>query len=141
MATSNFLGKPDNEWIVDTSATNYITHDVTPLAGIKLQHNIPPMQIPKGKIVPVSALREITLGKKLVLGILDFCFNLLLASKLTRDMSQTFWPNCFVIQDLPSEKLIGAGRELDGLYYLDPVKEGELAWQMHQFVHIYGTNG
>lgn len=46
-----------------------------------------------------------------------------------------------MIQDLPSEKLIGAGRELDGLYYLDPVKEGELAWQMHQFVHIYGTNG
>lgn len=85
------------------------------------------MKIPNDKTIPVNALREITLEKKLllehVLGVPKFCFNLLSISKLACDMNctLTFWPNYFVIQDSTLRKLIGADRERDGLYYLDPV--------------------
>ncbi|KAK3015419.1 hypothetical protein RJ639_007491 [Escallonia herrerae] len=54
MATSNFSGKTENEWIVDTGTTNHITHD-----------------------------------------------------------------------DLHSRRLIGVGRERNGLYYLEPIKGGK----------------
>ncbi|KAK3023555.1 hypothetical protein RJ639_044640 [Escallonia herrerae] len=81
MARSNFLGKTENGWIVDTGATNHITQDVNSLSNVEQQHNIPPVQIPDGKTVPVHALGQITLGKRLildqVLGVPDFCFNLI----------------------------------------------------------------
>ncbi|KAK3043854.1 hypothetical protein RJ639_000553 [Escallonia herrerae] len=81
MATSNFSGKTENEWIVDTGATNHITHDVNSLSNVEQQHNIPPVQIPDGKTVPVHALGQITIGKRLildqVLGVPEFCFNLI----------------------------------------------------------------
>ncbi|KAK3000579.1 hypothetical protein RJ639_021789 [Escallonia herrerae] len=81
MATSNFSGKTENEWIVDTGATNHITHDVNSLSNVEQQHNIPPVQILDGKIVPVHALGQITIGKRLildqVLGVPEFCFNLI----------------------------------------------------------------
>ncbi|KAK2994898.1 hypothetical protein RJ640_001881 [Escallonia rubra] len=131
MATSNFSGKTENGWIVDTGATNHITHDVNSLSNVEQQHNIPPFQIHDGKTVPVHALRQITLGKRLildqVLGVPDFCFNLMSVSKLTRDLNctLTFWQNFFVIQDLHSRRLIGVGRERNGLYYLEPIKGGK----------------
>ncbi|KAK3036241.1 hypothetical protein RJ639_030783 [Escallonia herrerae] len=81
MATSNFSGKTENEWIVDTGATNHITHDVNSLSNVEQQHDIPPVQIPDGKTVPVHALGQITIGKRLildqVLGVPEFCFNLI----------------------------------------------------------------
>ncbi|KAK3038220.1 hypothetical protein RJ639_029660 [Escallonia herrerae] len=81
MATSNFSGKTENGWIVDTGATNHITHDVNSLSIVEQQHNIPHVQIANGKTVPVHALGQITLGKRLildqVLGVPDFCFNLM----------------------------------------------------------------
>ncbi|KAK3008668.1 hypothetical protein RJ639_015049 [Escallonia herrerae] len=48
-------------------------------------------------------------------------------SKLTRDLNctLTFWQNFFVIQDLHSRRLIGVGRERNGLYYLEPIKGGK----------------
>ncbi|KAK2966571.1 hypothetical protein RJ640_009343 [Escallonia rubra] len=131
MATSNFSGKTENGWIVDTGATNHITHDVNSLSNVEQQHNIPPVQIPDGKTIHVHALRQINLGNRLildqVLGVPDFCFNLMSVSKLTRDLNctLTFWQNFFVIQDLHSRRLIGVGRERNGLYYLEPIKGGK----------------
>ncbi|KAK2982173.1 hypothetical protein RJ640_029076 [Escallonia rubra] len=48
-------------------------------------------------------------------------------SKLTPDLNctLTFWQNFFVIQDLHSRRLIGVGRERNGLYYLEPIKGGK----------------
>ncbi|KAJ0028487.1 hypothetical protein Pint_35873 [Pistacia integerrima] len=62
-----------------------------------------------------------------VIGVPDFCFNLLFVSKLTCDLnfSLTFWSKFCVIQDLPSRTLIGVGRERNGLYYLEPMKGGQ----------------
>ncbi|KAK3041222.1 hypothetical protein RJ639_028482 [Escallonia herrerae] len=96
MATSNFSGTTENEWIVDTGATNHITHDVNSLSNVEQQHNIPPVQIPDGKTVPVHALGQITIGKRLILD-----------------------------QDLHSRRLIGVGRERNELYYLEPIKGGK----------------
>ncbi|KAK3001390.1 hypothetical protein RJ639_020839 [Escallonia herrerae] len=91
MATSNFSGKTENGWIVDTGATNHITHDVNSLSNVEQQHNIPPVQIPDGKTVLVHALGQITLGKRLildqVLGVPNFCFNLM----ATIPVQSTVW--------------------------------------------------
>lgn len=82
-------------------------------------------------MVPVQALGHVKLNKQLVLdqvlGIPNFNFNLLSVSKLTKDLNcvLTFWPTFCVIQDLPSRRPIGVGRVRDGLYYLEPIREGK----------------
>ncbi|KAM0021853.1 hypothetical protein Hdeb2414_s0023g00621861 [Helianthus debilis subsp. tardiflorus] len=47
-----------------------------------------------------------------------YTFNLLSVSKLAKDLNcaVTFFPSFFVMQDLRSRRLIGAGRCKDGLY-------------------------
>ncbi|KAK3027781.1 hypothetical protein RJ639_042226 [Escallonia herrerae] len=48
-------------------------------------------------------------------------------SKLARDLNcaLTFWADLCVIQDLPSMRPIGAGRERNGLYYLERMGTGK----------------
>lgn len=54
------------------------------------------------------------------LHLLDFIFNLTSIAKLTRDLicSVNFFPNFCVLEELYSGKVIGIGRELEGLYLL-----------------------
>ncbi|KAJ0009893.1 hypothetical protein Pint_34605 [Pistacia integerrima] len=121
----------EDDWVIDTGATNHITYNIDSLSDAINWPDIPPVQIPNGETTAVHALGLIALGKRLtlerVLGVPDFCFNLLSVSKLTRDLyySLTFWSKFCVIQDLPSRMLIGVGRERNGLYYLEPMKGGQ----------------
>lgn len=137
MAVSNFSGKTKDAWVIDTGATHHITHDIDSLSNVVSCPDMPPVQISNGDTVGVNALGRITLSKRLileqVLGISNFCFNLLSVSKLTRDLncSLTFWSGFFVIQDLHSRKLIGVGREQNGLYYLEPMKGGKALMTKH----------
>ncbi|KAK3034764.1 hypothetical protein RJ639_032277 [Escallonia herrerae] len=132
MASSNFSSKAADQCVIDTGATNHITHNIESLSNMASGLNISPIQIPNGDTVAVHALGWVALGKRLtleqVLGVPEFHFNLLSVSKLTRDLNYalTFLSGFCVIQDLPSRMLIGVGKEWNGLYYLEPMK-GEKA--------------
>ncbi|KAL3512975.1 hypothetical protein ACH5RR_025692 [Cinchona calisaya] len=91
MTASTCSGKLDNEWVIDTGTTNHITHNINSLSETLLRLDISPVEISNGKLVPIHALGRVSLGKRLtleqVLGVPDFYFNLLSASKLTRDLN------------------------------------------------------
>ncbi|KAH0685526.1 hypothetical protein KY290_017009 [Solanum tuberosum] len=69
-------GKTKDEWIVDTGATNSITHDINSLSNKIVHTTLPPVQIPNGDTVKVHALGQVAIGKRLilenVLGVPDF---------------------------------------------------------------------
>jgi hypothetical protein len=55
-----------------------------------------------------------------VLYVLGFSFNLLSISKITTlNCSVSFNPSLCIFQDLKTQRMIGMGNEVDGLYYLD----------------------
>lgn len=128
---NNFSGKENKSWVIDTGATDHISCEINKLSNVILDPKIPPVQIPNGATINVHALGQVSLSKRLilenVLGVPDFCFNLLSVSKLTRDLNCAliFWSDLCVIQDLHSMTPIGVGRMRNGLYYLEPRGEGK----------------
>ncbi|KAJ0092595.1 hypothetical protein Patl1_26328 [Pistacia atlantica] len=99
VAAANFSGKMEDDWVIDTWATNHITYNIDSLFDAINWPDIPPVQIPNGETTTVHALGRIALGKRLTLE--------------------------RVLGDLPSRMLIGVGRERNGLYYLEPMKGGQ----------------
>ncbi|KAH0701789.1 hypothetical protein KY285_016067 [Solanum tuberosum] len=97
-------GKTKEEWIVDTGATNNITHDINSLSNKIVHTTLPPVQIPNGDMVKVHALGQVAIGKRLILE-----------------------------NDLPSRTLIGVGRERNGLYYLELMKGGQTLMMTKSF--------
>ena len=61
-----------------------------------------------------------SLTLKDVLCVPEFQVNLLSISKLTQDLgcNVTFYLDCYLVQDLTTKKVIGRGRQSNGLYYL-----------------------
>ncbi|XP_076903210.1 uncharacterized protein LOC143558212 [Bidens hawaiensis] len=59
----------------------------------------------------------------------EFKCNLLSISKLTNSLNSsfTFYPSFCYMQDLHSRKLIGMGKERDGLYWLEPIHKVKMA--------------
>ena len=71
-----------------------------------------------GSVSPISSLPLSSVNY-----IPNFPFSLLSVSQLTKSLncSVTFYPSYCVFQDLSSKKMIGGGREQNGLYYLQPL--------------------
>ena len=69
-----------------------------------------------GTIFPTPSLPLSSL-----LSLLNFYFNLMSVSKLTRELKCyiSFFPNFCLFQDLITKQIIGKGREFRGLYILD----------------------
>ncbi|KAG7560507.1 Retrotransposon gag domain [Arabidopsis thaliana x Arabidopsis arenosa] len=88
-------------WVIDSGATNHISHDKASFLSFKpIQNNV---NLPNGILVSIVGIGTIHLGRDLILHdvlyIPQFKFNLL--SDLTRDL------------------MIGKGRQVANLYFLD----------------------
>ncbi|CAL1356682.1 unnamed protein product [Linum trigynum] len=123
-----FSGKP-SAWVIDSGCTEHIVnHDS--LLDVELD-NSPRLQvkIPNGTGVKVKSIGTSKLSSNLcldrVLHVPDFQCNLLSVSRLTTDLpvALIFLSDFCVIQDLPSKRLIGMGKHIDGLYYLKLVDD------------------
>lgn len=118
--TSKYVN--DDEWVVDSGATDHITHRIDILENRTKNNYERPVIIPNGDTVPVEGRGDYTLpgGDKIeaVLYIPKFKCNLLSVSRLSKDLqcAVTFFPDFCVMQGLRSKSLIGAGECRKGLY-------------------------
>ncbi|CAL1389558.1 unnamed protein product [Linum trigynum] len=124
-----FSGNSTN-WVIDSGCTEHIVnHDSFLDAELDSSPTLQ-VRIPNGTGVKVKSIRTSRLSSDLclrrVLHVPDFQCNLLSVSRLTAELpvALIFLSDFCVIQDLPSKKLIGMGKHVDGLYYLRLVDGG-----------------
>ncbi|XP_075083281.1 uncharacterized protein LOC107815911 [Nicotiana tabacum] len=112
------------KWIVDSGASSYMVHSLGLLVNPKRLNNGKngTVQLPTGNAASLSHIGStyINQGQTIsnVLHILDFNYNLLYVSKLTKEMrwAVMFFPEFCIFQELSSGQVKGIGREDDGLY-------------------------
>lgn len=116
----------NEEWIVDTGATNHMISQKEMLNTDKDTVSVSDKRVhlPNGKIVDVSHIGNCGImdGRTLsnVLYIPDFRFNLLSVSRITKELqcSVNFSPEFCIFQDLLNGKVLESGEEKEGLYLL-----------------------
>ena len=113
-----------NAWVIDSGATNHISHQRSVCKTFKFLPNTN-VTLPNGVLVNIVGIGNIDLGSNLsltdVLYIPQFKFNLLSVSCLTKRMHCCVWfdENLCGIQDHTRALTIGMGREIANLYFLD----------------------
>ncbi|KAL5540434.1 hypothetical protein UlMin_044950 [Ulmus minor] len=111
-------------WIVDSGATKHICSNAAAFICMRSIQNST-VTLPNHTRIPVSLSGDIRLSSILILKdvlfVPQFKFNLLSVSAFTNDSQLTvsFLPDHFIIQDLNNKKMIGKGEKFEGLYVLD----------------------
>ncbi|KAK9062516.1 hypothetical protein SSX86_019703 [Deinandra increscens subsp. villosa] len=119
----------DCDWLVDSGATEHVTHQASLLENEIRNIREVPITIPNGDAIPVRGKGDHTLpgGIKIkgVLHVPDFNCNLLSVRRLTKDLNCAviFFPDFFVLQSLETRELIGAGSCKGGLYRMGVIKD------------------
>ncbi|KAL4619835.1 hypothetical protein ACB092_06G109400, partial [Castanea dentata] len=112
-------------WVIDSGATDHITNTSSLLSDLEQSSSLPNVTLADGSTTIVSGLDTANLSPNLslssILYILDFPFNLLSISKVTKilNCAAIFLSTHCIFQDLMTRKIIGGGHEAGGLYYLD----------------------
>lgn len=119
----NRLAFSANTWILDTGASDHFVHSVTILSTITSTIEAY-VQLPNGETALVSHIGTVIISEHLILEnvlvVPTFHFNLISISQLVKSLTCCFiflGDMCF-IQDLLHWKMIGLGKELQGLYFL-----------------------
>ena len=113
-----------NAWVIDSEATNHISHQRSSFISFKSLPDTT-VSLPNGVLVSIVGISTIALGRNLILSdvlyIPQFKFNLLSVSCLTKGLHCRVWfdESSCGIQDRTWELMIGMGREVANLYFLD----------------------
>ena len=113
-----------NAWVIDSGATNHISHQCSSFISFK-SHPDTTVSLHNGVLVSIVGISTIALGRNLILSdvlyIPQFKFNLLSVSCLTKGLHCRVWfdESSCGIQDRTWELMIGMGREVANLYFLD----------------------
>ena len=105
----------DDDWVVDTGATDHITHQSHLLDKLLINNNERPVTIPNGESIPVKRKCEITFNDginiKGVLFVPNFKCNLLSVRKLSKDLycAVTFFPDFLCYTGSKNEELDWCG--------------------------------
>ncbi|CAL9003908.1 unnamed protein product [Prunus brigantina] len=127
-AFANATGISHDSWIIDSGATDHISSSPK-LIPKKTTLSNSSVNMPNGSQAHISCLGSVQITPHLkledVLCVPGFRVNLMSVSKLTRHLHCliSFFPTFCIMQDLTTKKMIGLGKEHDGLYYLVPVTE------------------
>ena len=115
---------PSPHWIIDSGATDHISSSPKLFLHEDKNISLPPVLLPSGEKANIVAKGSLPLNSvyylRDVLCVPTFKVNLMSVSRLTRDLncSMTFFPHWCVLQDLATRRMIGLGKQRDGLYYL-----------------------
>lgn len=116
--------KAINAWVIDSGATNHISHQRSSFTTFKTLPDTN-VTLPNGVLVNIVGIGDIKLGSHIVLTdvlfIPQFKFNLLSVSCITKKLHCRVWFDEFScgIQDPTRALMIGMGREVSNLYFLD----------------------
>ena len=114
------------EWVIDSEAIDHMIGNSSLFSTFQSQPSPSTVTLADGSQLCVlgSGTIVLTLSNPLtsVLSLLNFSFNLMSVSKLTRTLKCyiSFFPYFCLFQDLMMKQIIGRGREFEGLYILDP---------------------
>jgi hypothetical protein len=112
------------EWVIDTGATDHMVTSTTFFTIKTIVHDIS-VNLPNGQSVVVTHIGTIHLTSSLILHdvlcVPSFDFNLISVSKLTSTLHCClfFFSNLCFLQDLLHWKMIGLGKQRNGLYILE----------------------
>jgi hypothetical protein len=112
------------DWIIDTNATDHMVISTTFFTTKTVVHDVS-VHLPNGQSVVVTHIGTIHLNSSLILHdvlcVPSFDFNLISVSKLTSTMHCCifFLSNLCFLQDLLHWKMIGLGKQRNGLYILE----------------------
>ena len=132
-------------WIIDSSATDHISS--SPKLFLHEDKNIssPLVLLPSGEKASICTKGSLPLNSVYYLHDLlcvpTFKVNLMSVSRLTRDLncSMTFFPHWCVLQDLATRRIIGLGKQCDGLYYLVVLTIRKIGTTSHSSPHHQPT--
>lgn len=147
--TVNNVVKIHDSWILDTGATNHIVcslgyfDEYTHVTSLT-------MNMPNGGVANVAYTGNIKVDNDIILEdvlyIPSFCFNIVPASRLTKDSSCCLYVlfNCCLIQERNNVMKSGFSKEKGGMYYLinPPQKKSCLLSTMnhHTFCSVVSLN-
>jgi len=109
-------------WIIDSGATDHISSKLFTEKHTKC--SLPPVLMPSGQKADIVAKGSLPINSVYylhnVLCVPTFKVDLLSVSRLTRDLncSIIFFPYWCLLQDLATRRMIGLGKQHNGLYYL-----------------------
>ena len=131
MTIRTHAGLSNFEWILDSGATDHMTHNADLLCDFKNLHENSKITLLNGSTTDVSYVGKVSISAQIILQdvlyVLAFKYNLLSIPKLIKDSHciVIFHPRFCIIQDYAIRKILGIGREHRGLYYLkDQVFKG-----------------
>ena len=99
--------------------------------------SLPPVLLPSGEKANIITKGSLLLNSvyylRDVLCVPTFKVNLMSVSRLTRDLncSMIFFPHWCVLQDLAIRRMIGLGKQRDGLYYLAALTTRKIGTTSH----------
>jgi hypothetical protein len=110
-------------WILDSGATDHVCAALSLFTAYRKVTAIP-VKLPNGNIVTTDIIGDIKLTTEItlknVLYMPHFSFNLISVSRVTQDLNCVFAFTddlCFIQNS--TQRMIGSGRMLNGLYYLE----------------------
>lgn len=132
-----FVSENSKVWIVDTGATNHMVSQLDMfIKGSVIKLEVPKsVYLPNGNTTQVTHVGSCALSDRSIISnvfyLPEFKYNLMSVSKLTKELecSVTFFPNCYVFQELYSGKVKEIGEDEGCLYTQKPFagKEGCLS--------------
>ncbi|KAJ9544458.1 hypothetical protein OSB04_024165 [Centaurea solstitialis] len=131
--SSTCLLSSASKWVIDLGASDHMTGNPTLFSTFNKHMSPSHVTIADGSASSVlgSGTVELTPSVSLsyVLSLPKFSFNLLSVSRITRTLncSVKFFPDFCVFKDLLTKKIIGRGREADGLYIFEHQPSRSLA--------------
>ncbi|MCH79834.1 peptide transporter PTR2 [Trifolium medium] len=110
-------------WILDSGATYHVCDSLSFFTAYREVHAIP-VKLPNGNIVTTNIVGDINITSQItlknVLYMPHFSFNLISVSRVSQDLGCVFAFTdtlCFIQNSM--QKMIGSGRMINGLYYLE----------------------
>ena len=128
---------PSPRWIIDSGATDHISSSSKLFLHEDKNISLPPVLLPSGEKANIIAKGSLPLNSVYylcdVLCIPTFKVNLMSVSRLTRDLncSMIYFPHWCVLQDLATRRMIGLGKQRDGLYYLAALTTRKIGTTSH----------
>lgn len=113
-----------HNWIINSGATDHISSSSKLFLRKNQNGLLSPVLLPSGEKANIIAKGSLPLNSEYylrdVLCVPTFKVNLLSVSRLTKGLncSVTFFPYLCILQDLATRKMIGLGKQRDGLYHL-----------------------